>query len=809
MSIFSTRMKPSTNNVYYGLALAAIFGIALFIRTYFPYENIFTGDWVRFQYVDAWYHMRLVDNLVQHFPHRICFDPYTFFPHGQEVHFEPFLDLFIGFFAWLFGAGSPSTRVIETTGAYFPAVLGASVTIPVYFIGKELFNKKAGLIAAALIAILPGEFLSRSLLGNTDHHIAEALLSTLTILFLILALKSAQQKEISFKSIRTRDWVVLRKPLLYALLAGIALGCYLLSWLLGILLISIIIAFALMQYILDHLRGRSTDYLCITLVPAFAIALFMVIPEFVQFGIAAQTEPAAAVKGEVLLLCAGIVAMPIMSTFSYLMATRNLKRAYFPLSLVALAGILLAFFYLASPSIVSKIFESIRWLLNPTETNLTVSEWQTLSLSTAWNKFTTGFYLSLISFIAIAYLVIKRGAPEKTLLLVWSAAMLVLFYLQIRFAYYLAVNVAILVAYLSWKALALISTKASPETDEKESIARKGKIKASKKGRGKSSRSQQMGLRALLNKYSATRYALVIVAAVALFFLAFYPNIGKSIELARGATPPSEDWHDTLVWLGENTPDPFEDPDFYYDIYDKPTEGEDYSYPESAYGVLSWWDYGHWITYIAHRIPNTNPHQRGVEQAALFFTSQDEATANEILDELGSRYIIIDWLTALHKVPDSDINGYFSVLIEWAGKDQSEFYEKYYLRNEQGALESIALYHPEYYQSMSSRLYFFRGEEVAPANTTWVISYVEKTHRTGVKYKEISSQRRFSTYEGALSFLETQSSPYYRIVGVDPLLSPVPLERLEHYEFIYQSPTIVATWEQELISEVEIFEYQP
>ena len=66
-------------------------------------------------------------------------------------------------------------------GAYLPAILGALVPIPVYFIGKELFGSRAGLISAALIAILPGQYLVRTLLGSTDHHAMEILFSTLII----------------------------------------------------------------------------------------------------------------------------------------------------------------------------------------------------------------------------------------------------------------------------------------------------------------------------------------------------------------------------------------------------------------------------------------------------------------------------------------------------------------------------------------------------------------------------------------------------------------------------------------------------
>src|SRR4030066_59916 len=102
-----TRMKLSPN-VLYGLALALIFGIAIFVRTYFPYDNVFTGDWVRFAENDPWYHVRLVENLLHHFPQTISFDPYTLFPYGQKVFFAPFFDLLTGFAAWVAGAGSPS-----------------------------------------------------------------------------------------------------------------------------------------------------------------------------------------------------------------------------------------------------------------------------------------------------------------------------------------------------------------------------------------------------------------------------------------------------------------------------------------------------------------------------------------------------------------------------------------------------------------------------------------------------------------------------------------------------------------------------
>ena len=59
MNRFGIKLASSTRATY-GLALAIIFGIAFFIRVYFPYDNVFADGWVRFQINDPWVHMRAI-----------------------------------------------------------------------------------------------------------------------------------------------------------------------------------------------------------------------------------------------------------------------------------------------------------------------------------------------------------------------------------------------------------------------------------------------------------------------------------------------------------------------------------------------------------------------------------------------------------------------------------------------------------------------------------------------------------------------------------------------------------------------------
>ncbi len=805
MSRLSIKAKTSANSLY-GLALALLMGIAFFLRVYFPYDNVFTGDWVRFKWFDSWYHMRLVENLLHHFPQRIYFDPYTRYPQGQDVFFAPFYDLLLGFFAWVVGAGSPSTGTIETLGAYFPAILGTLVTIPVYFVGKELFNRKVGLIAAALVIILPGQFLLRSLLGFTDHHVAETLFSTLTMLFLILAVKSSKQKEISFNSLLTRDWGTLKKPLFYTVLTGISLGLYLLSWVGGFIVVFAILLYAFIQYMVDHARGRSTDYLCIIGVPVFLITLLFVLPFLGQYGMG---------ETQIAFLIISMLVVIALSAFSRLFARWGIKRAYYPVAQILLAVIAYGVLYLATPSLHNMVLGLLDWL-NPTGWQRTIGEMMPLSLSMVWDEFTTSFYIALISLAVIAYLVIRDGASDKTLLLAWSITMLAATLGQNRFAYYFAVNASLLTAYLAWTAFTLVGAKVTSEMSRGENIAGSekavtGKDKSSKKAKRKIAKDPRMRPGTLVTRYPLSRYVYSAAVAIAIFFLVFYPNIGMAIDIARQPSHPRQDWYDALTWMRENTPDPFQDADFYYELYERPPGEEDYNYPESAYGVMSWCNYGHWITYIAHRIPNANPHQQGAVEAAHFFTTNDISQASELLDELGSRYIIIDILIALHEMPTEPVTyGTFHGVIEWARRDINDFFEVYYQETEPGSYSSIMLYYPEYYQSMSSRLFNFEAEQWDPQETL-VISWAEEdlTGSKGNKFraKVITDRRLFYDYNDAKAFID--NNPGYLIVGVNQFVSPVPLEEIEHYEMVYETPTKAEVWGGETVSTVRIFEYIP
>ena len=758
------------------ILVALLFGVALGLRVYFPYDRVFGSDWIKFTGIDAYYHMRLVDNLVHNFPHLGSFDPYLIYPGGAGVGNIRFFDWLLAGVTWIIGLGSPTEHTVDLVGVYFPAVLGALIVIPVYFIGRALFSRWAGVLSAGLLAVLPGEFLGRSILGFTDHHVGEVLLTTVTVMFFILAVKSASQTELSYSHLKHRNWARITRPLLYSLLSGLFLGAYIFTFLGALLFVFIIFLYLIIQFIIDHLKQKSTDYLTMVSVVFFLFTLILSL--LISPGVLYTVS-----------LVIALLTMPVLSGLSRLMIRWKLKPVYYPVTLFGLGVTGLVILYFVTPSLFGSMLAAFKVFV-PAGAQLTTIEMQPIlfprgefTLALVWGNFNTSFFLGLVSLGILAYLVIKQGEADKSLLVVWSLVILAATLGQRRFAYYFAVNVALLTGYLSWRGLKLTGLE-----EKGAEVVRAGQ--------------EAVRQRARLKKSGAITISRVnmALAVLIIFLIVYMPNIGPATTTAKLARyAPSDAWCSSLSWMRENTPDPFNNPDFYYASYQPPQRGEDYGYPETAYGVMAWWDYGYWITRMAHRMPNANPSQdpKALTTVASFFTAQDEKSASEIMREWNSSYVVIDHETATTK---------FWAIVTWAGKEQTEFFDVYLATQQDQRLAPVQLFHPGYYRSQAVRLYNFEGKAVTPESTV-VISYQEREDEKGNRHKVIDSAEQFESYEEAEAYLSSQESDNYRIVSNNPLVSPVPLEELEHYRLVHSSNSTATLPDGQRMPGVKIFEY--
>ncbi len=822
------------------VVLFLIFGIALWLRIGLPYNNVFTSDGIVFTGNDAYYHMRLVQLFTNNFPHFPQIDPSLLFSGAPAQLISSFFQWFLGVIVWIIGLGSPSQHTLDIVGVYYPAILGALTVIPTYFIGSTLWGrhgKWAGLIAAGLVAVLPGEFLGRSILGFTDQHVAETLLSVTAIMFMILAIKSARINKLSFAHFKSVNWKVIRRPVVYSLLTGLFLGLYIWAWQGALLLVFPIGFYLVIQFIIDHMKRRSVEYLTIVGGIVFLVSLIFL--------------PVSAyhVYPYVPSLLIGLLIPIVLGIGSNVMTSRKIARGFYPLAIIIIGLAGFGLLYLIKPNIVRSMLDAFS-IFTPSGTLLATIEAQSIftPLITTGNflqKFTStpawiNFYFSLpFALIGMAVILIvnvfKQGNPEKGLFIIWSIVMFAATLGQRRFAYYVIVNMALLAGFTSiiiyylitWilaytggdKTRSLTSQVIDLNGLEKKTVVEEPTVtretKKMRRRERQEARKRELERRRrlredtksvlLIRDYVSTGLSAIIIImflfSSAVLFPAdnrlfsldqtepWYKNTPTGITAKSTPYAPSEAWVKTLAWMSENTSQPLGSSEAYYDL-NKP----EYIYPSSAYGVMAWWDYGYWITYIGHRIPNANPGQDpgAVKKVAAFFTAQDEESADLIAKETYSEYVIVDYQTATSK---------FWAIATWVGKAPSEFFEIYY--TQQG--EQKLYIYPEYYRAFSTRLYNFEGRAIVEQKPL-VISYVEQKDQNGTRFRIVLDETEFLTYDEAQAYISSQTSGNYAIVGNDVLISPVPLEALQHYRPVYSSEDMISLSSGNQTATIKIFE---
>ncbi len=211
-----------------------------------------------YQVLIPYYNMRLVDNTVQtgRFPYFSSSDPLLAYPFGKSGGRAPLLVMSAIGFSKLLTPFMSEADAVGYAMQFVPALFGALLIFPVYFIGKILFGKKAGLVAALLIAIIPIHISSGhgSAYALFDHDSFNLLLYFLTFLFLI-------------KSFKEKDTI---RRVLYALLAGIPLAALSMVWVEAQFLYTIITVYAVVQLIIDLFTNKVEE----GFVMSVAIALF-------------------------------------------------------------------------------------------------------------------------------------------------------------------------------------------------------------------------------------------------------------------------------------------------------------------------------------------------------------------------------------------------------------------------------------------------------------------------------------------------------------------------------------------------------
>ena len=740
---------------------------------------------------DPLYNLRQIEQTMKNFPTYAWFDPMTLFPTGQTIHWGPMLIIISSAFAMLSGA-TTRPEIIKFS-LMVPPIMAALIVPLVFILVRKISDWKCAIFASGLVAVMGGQYFFRSLYGYLDHHIAEVLFGTLFIFVYIYCMWWAKEHPVD---ISKRETLV--RPVIFALLAGIAyiLGLFTMPTI--VLFAMIIGVFTLIQFIWDFYRKQSSDYLLVTNVITFgfaALAFFSVGIQKPGFDLSSYT---LAHPVTCLLLVIGTIFLYFVAGF-----LKGRPAYYFPLIVIGAGIVILAVAAIIAPVIYDSFISGLSGFFGQNPYYLTIQEARSWTFAEAWETFNYSLILMAGGLIVLVYRSWREERPDQHVILIWSVIMLIAAWQHIRYEYYLAVNIAILggicigyVFSVGWSDILRIAKPAKKEeldhiSPHKQAAGQKGRKTPQKV---KSSRSHQG------SNYLSIG-AIVLVVLMAGLFVSDSVN-GEYAVASSGLMRMNPDWKESLEWMASHTPETGVD---YYRIYDNST----FSYPPQAYGVQSWWDYGHMITFIAKRIPNANPFQAGVagpNDAAPYFMSTSEDTANTILKNDGTRYVITDI--------EMD-TGKFWAMATWynASVGAGPYQRPYLVPNPDNPdqYSAVTLYDIPYFQTMVSKLHNFDGSMVEPT-TAYYVEYTEPGS-SGRPYPVITRAENMDVATAKANADRYNSNPpegKHAAILNDAMFRPLSsIPALQHYRLVHESPQNVLSGSPPDIKYVKIFEFVP
>jgi len=463
-----------------------------FLLKLFAGRNSLTERGVILPGYDEFYHMRRILYTVNHFPDTLWFDSYLNYPHGLNLTWPPLFDQLCA--ALSVALGQHSQAGIEMVSALVPMLIGSIAIVVVYYLVRELFDRRVALLAAFMTSLAP-YYLLYTMFAALDHHCLEVLLQLMSLLFIVMALSRRE------------------KRYLFAVLAGLTMAALAYTWQGTDVYLGIFLIYAVVKITLDLKNGSDSKDTATMLLAAYGVALILVLP----FWSTPWMSPSF------LGLAAMIVAISIIYALAHFMVARKLSWTAFPLGILLLAAV----FALISPltgglfGLSGLIHSGLAYIWGGEmigkigEAEPLIFDADTFS-QVVFSRLGLNILLSLVGMAASIAFIRRSDAakrPGQILLLVWAVSTILLTIGQSRFLYISTISMGVLISILLFWILNYVA----------KNFAKREQ-----------------------------RASPWLTLALLLFLV--LPTMIDTISFAQ-STPPevSGDWYQSLIWLKDNS----------------------------------------------------------------------------------------------------------------------------------------------------------------------------------------------------------------------------------------------------------------
>src|SRR3989442_3126998 len=417
------------------VVLLGIFVIALYLRTYFPW-NLAWPDGLLSGGSDSYYHRRIIETIIQT-GKQLTFDPLLNFPMGLTNPRPPVYQWTTAvtgiLLAPLFG---DVWRSVTFTFLIGTAVWGALTVFPLYFLTKEAFGKRAALLAAFFLAVLPAN-LQRSPATDADHDAIVLFFVVTSFFFFLKSLRVLNERRwVENWALWTRDgrksaatgirafFSENRTTVLYAMMSGWAVSTVALIWQGWAYAPVILLVYFLFQ-ILVH-RFRNQDPMGILIAYGIAVGMPLLVA-FPWYWLNNQIKVWYDVPFYLFLLSVGVGFI--------FAATRDSPWALIVPSVLGFGGLALVIVAIFYPAI-GVVFVSGAGYFVRSKAYETIAEAQPPALSQIILSFGAAtYFMALFGLLWMAYGITKRRSADYLFVVVWVVAAIFMAQAAARFIF--------------------------------------------------------------------------------------------------------------------------------------------------------------------------------------------------------------------------------------------------------------------------------------------------------------------------------------------------------------------------------------